>query len=48
VENFITLSTELTKLRCIASWQRSSWDVIKNCLNYSGKRKRRKCEHSFE
>jgi len=39
----ITLSTELTKLRC--SWQLSGWDVIKNGHNYSRQRKRRKCEH---
>jgi len=39
LESFITLSTELTKLRCFWSWQLSCWDVIKNCLNYSRQRK---------
>ena len=48
VQCFITLSTELTKLCCFNSLQLSSWDVIKNCLNYSRQRKRCKCEHFFE
>jgi len=48
LESFITLSTELTKLRCFKSWKLSSWDVIKNCLNYSRQRKCRKCKRFFE
>jgi len=47
VKRFITISKELTKLRCSWSWQLSSWDVIKNCLNYSRQRKHCKCEHFF-
>ena len=42
--SFIILSTELTKLRCFYSSQLSSWDFIKNCINYSSRRKRRNCE----
>jgi len=37
LESFITLFTELTKLTklpCFWSWQLSSYDVIKNYLNY--------------
>jgi len=30
LESFITLTTEMTKLRCFSSWQLSSCDVIKN------------------
>jgi len=33
VGRFVTLSTKLTKLRCFQSWELSSWDDIKNCLN---------------
>jgi len=48
VESFITLSTELTKLRCFRSWKLSSWGVIKHFLNYSRQRKRRKRKLFFE
>ena len=51
---FYTLVTHSIVRKCgkfidnmtlLQSWQLSSWDVIKNCLNYSRQHKHRKREH---